>query len=229
MELGSRQQQGGRGAQSKTKPRKEEESNPKRGHHVFNNVPNLVCESIDDFFKPNIGALTNDRDKTYQTFSIFYQSLSASDKESLLPIYTDYYYWQTDHTVNAERNKIVVYTNPERTTDKQGEPVDENTERWTNAKTAMRYFHALGRDKSLTHHFKGITLGRATNQLLEGYIDKGAERQYLRQYNETETYLRVKDTLRMRVRGLPARVEQWCEALKAYNESKPWLSGVELK
>ena len=192
---------------------------------MFNNVPKLICDSIDEFFKPNIGILTKDGMKSYQTFSGFYDQLTARDKRSLKPIWDDYNYWTNDKTVNGERDKIVVYTNPGQTKNKAGEIVDENTARWNVAQTSVKKAVEMSLSNAiqlksdtdrLKHHFKELKFPAAANKLLESYTDTEAERVFEDQYRETKEYKEVKDALLRQVRGLPSRVEKWAEALKEY-------------
>lgn len=42
------------GSGTRTEPEEPKQTNPKRGHHVFNNVPKLIRDSIDEYFKNNL-------------------------------------------------------------------------------------------------------------------------------------------------------------------------------
>ena len=204
------------------------QTNPKRGHHVFNNVPKLICDSINEFFKPKILDLTKDPKRSYETFDGFYDQLNARDKRSLKPIWDDYNYWMNDKSVNGERDKIVVYENPGQTKNKAGEIVDENTARWNVAQTSVKKAVEMTLSNAiqfkpdadrLKHHFSELKFPAAANKLLESYTDTEAESVFKDKHKGTKEYKEyeeVKDALLRQVRGLPSRVEKWAEALKEY-------------
>ena len=197
---------------------------------MFNNVPKLICDSIDEFFKPNIGILTKNPKKSYETFKEFYEGLNRRDRDNLKPIWEDYNYWKTDPIVGekGERDKIVVTTNPGQIKNKAGEIVDENTPRWNEAQISVKKaikmllgnaIQLQPERERLDHHFKELKIKAAADKLLESYTDKGAEGQYTKQYGQTTEYKNVKDALLRQVRGLPSQVEKWAEGLKKYWEN----------
>lgn len=193
------------------------ESDPRKGHHIFNNIPKLVRDTIDENYrKLPVWGHTN--------FEEFYNDVVMKEtngfsKDGFTQTWNDYKYWSPKSEVPVARDKLAMMSRPEGS-------IDTNKTEYSEAK---KMFETAALNYLQIYAYQGEHDGElfsnvqaAAKKVQSNYVDEDIKDSFMESKETTQKDKdlceAVKKKLDKLFETLPSHVKKWGLEMRSYVE-----------